>query len=301
MFSSKEKVNDYKLSQRYRTRIIALFCVAVLIPVVFYFYCRTNADLAQNALTHIDLKAVVRLPYIIAGYLLSMPLFLSLPKTLSFVIAYLILPAAFLVPFFLMKKSSKHIKNAITGMSVFLFFLIPPLLSTDSPNGWFYMRHRLYMPLAGLFLYMISFYENMIDLHKTDVFQKKSYMAFASVLFVFLVANSILDSMNFKNKFEFYTRQLEENSSKLGEYLNMSGEWYFGNQFDFSYLYYKKAREAGYEAPAQYLHLSYIEMANGNLIAAYEEIRQGLGKFPNDRYLKDNMEQFDRAGISLDN
>ena len=300
-FFHKENIDGDKFFHKRIKTYIAMLCVSLIIPLIVYFSFRMKADLAQNAFAHIDFHSIFRLPHIIAGYLLSMPVFLSLPKNLSFIVSYLILPAVFFVPVFLMRKPSRHIPNAITGMSVFLFFLIPPLLSTDSPDGWFYMRHRLYLPLSGLILYIVSFYENMLVSHK-NIFMKKNFlMAFLSILFVFSAANSILDSMNFKNKLEFHSKQLEENRSKLGEYLNAAGEWYFGNQFDFSYFYYKKAREAGYETPVQYLHLSYMEMANGNLIPACEEIRQGLRKFPDDKYLKDNMEQFKMAGISADN
>jgi len=258
--------------------------IAMALPAAVYFLCRINADLARNSFSHINLYALPRLPYLICGYLFSVHFVCKIPKLLSFILSYVLIPFLLFVPA-VFSHIGKY--SSVFGLFWFIFFLLPPLLSTDSPEGWFYMRHRLYVPMAGFL---------MLFLPLLNIFLRKnsSLCLFYAVLSVFLCLNSSIDSRNFKNRLEFSLKQAEENKSRLKYFLCEAGSWHFEHkEYDFSEKYYRKSREAGYETPELSLHLAFIENMKGNTAASFEEIKKGLKKFPDNFYLKENYKIFE--------
>lgn len=290
--------NGLTQSLRQDMKKFACFFAAILIPIVIYLVCRNNADLAQNAFSHIRLYSVFNVPYLLAGYILSIPILNQIPHFLAYIVAYISLLALVFLPVIFWRRTGFNRPAAITGLCVFLFFIVPPLLSTDSPVGWFYMRHRLYLPLAGLLLYFLAIFGNGGLFHINPEFpsEKKNVLyAFFAVFLIFSIANTILDIGNFKNRLDFSIRTMEENPAKYGESLYSAGAWYFAHgQHDFAQTYYRHARERGEVSPELYLHLAYIELGNGNIEAAYRELREGYDKFPNDEYLGQNVENFEK-------
>ena len=290
--------NGLTQSLRQDMKKFACFFAAILIPIVIYLVCRNNADLAQNAFSHIRLYSVFNVPYLLAGYILSIPILNQIPHILAYIVAYISLLALVFLPVIFWRRTGFNRPAAITGLCVFLFFIVPPLLSTDSPVGWFYMRHRLYLPLAGLTLYLLAFFGNGGLFHINPEFpsEKKNVLyAFFALFLIFSMANTILDIGNFKNRLDFSIRTMEENPAKYGESLYSAGAWYFAHgQHDFAQTYYRHARERGEVSPELYLHLAFIELGNGNIEAAYRELREGHDKFPQDEYLGQNLENFEK-------
>ena len=291
----------------------AWLALSVFLPCAIYFSLRCNADLAENAFSHISIGALPQLLYNMSSYLLPQSLMNVIPAWL----ASLFIPLLFLPFFFFFNKIFRVerffsaiclSRNAILGLAWFMFFFIPPLLSSDNPYGWFYMTHRLYVPACGLLLAslsVLSYYliDNSCGMETVElinssvlkgILKKNAFpLALFALFFMFSVFNALIGIQSFSSCHAFNSRAIAENPKKAGLCYYSLARWHFDRKlYGLAEIYYRKAEEEKYITPYLRLCLAFIENRRGNYYSAYSELKKGLAEFPDDKYIKQNISLF---------
>lgn len=291
----------------------AWLALSIFLPCAIYFSLRYNADLAENAFSHISIGVLPQLLYNMASYLLPQSLMNLIPAWL----ASLFIPLLFLSFFFFFNRILRVesfysaiclSRNIILGLAWFMFFFIPPLLSSDTPYGWFYMTHRLYVPACGLLLASLSAlsyyltdnscYTKTVEFINSavlkDMLEKNAFpLALFAIFFIFSVFNALICIQYFSSCHAFNSRAIAENPKKAGLRYYSLARWHFDRQiFGLAEIYYRKAEEEKYITPYLRLCLAFIENRRGNYYSAYSELKKGLAEFPDDKYIKQNISLF---------
>lgn len=287
----------YSTNKKIWDKNFTYFFLSLLLPVLTYLFCRTNADLASNALANIKFISLPSLFVRIIGYFFS-------PKFVNSLPVYLVFTACLLALTILIYAGRKKIKNVLLGLAWFFCFFIPPLLSTGYPNGWFFMTHRMYVPICGLMLaifsvpYIQSSIEKINAVYKQNINKKTDYskasfsLSLLVLVFAFFSINTVLNSQNFASREKFVTAVFAENAENTGFYYGNLGDIYFEKGwYKMAEHFYKKCIENKYDSPQMYLHLAAINAQNGKILEAYDYLEKCLKKEPDNKYAIENMQK----------
>jgi len=273
----------------FRRKYISEFLLSALLPVFIYSLARSRADLA-GALGSVSLGHIFLFPSLTVGYfthvfeLSPQNIIMSCFVFLSFT-------------FFFLYTGRKNVRNVAFGLVWFVVFLIPPLMGRDMFEGYFYVTHRLYLPMAGLVFSVCS----VISYRRTEA--GKSFARCAAAVFLaFLCAETYLYSVPFRDRLSFVQQRFSAGIKKdYGAHYAFLGDYYFDRrQYRLAGIYYIKALARGFETGDIHLHMAAVYMTRGDIEGMRRELSAELRVSPGDRYAADGLAQLESAGYIRD-
>jgi tetratricopeptide (TPR) repeat protein len=172
-------------------------------------------------------------------------------------------------------SKNKNYRLVIFGILWFLIFLLPSFINPYAYLPYF-LEHRVYLPLIGLFLLFseFSFFKNF-NLQKT-------FNQFLLLFFiVFLSFLTILNSSKFANRISFWESAVKTSPSHPLAHKNLGAMYYLDGRFDEAKKEFLKAIEINFEEPMIHNNLGLIYMREGDYKKAQEEFELELKINPN--------------------
>lgn len=248
-----------------------------LFIVLFWLAMRHNAFTDPIPFSPIkSLQAIIMsLPAIIQFVgKIFLPLNLSvLPilqdTTLRYGIIALTLLGALII--YSLPKQKNYWRYCLFGLLWFLGFLVPSFLKPSSAIAPDFIEHRVYVPMAGLFVIL---FQN--DLISKLNFSKKSILAIFGVIILLFGAKNITYQQNFKNRLNFWQNAAQNSPHSPLAHRNLGVMYYFKNNFAEALKHYQISLRLNPEEPMTHNNIGVLLMNQDKLDEAAKEFLEEL-------------------------
>lgn len=173
-------------------------------------------------------------------------------------------------------ESKSISENAVYfGLAWFLLFFIPTLAAGNGiGSGQHFFEHRLYVPIAGLILSFLPFFESFSK-------RRKSLFVLMSAAVLFLAAISFCHSSFYKDRCSFWAREVQDSPEDFSNYFRAGMFEHKRLIYGAADYYYRKALELKPNQPQLHASLASIAYNRGDYSKAEEEMLAELAINPN--------------------
>jgi len=253
---------------------IGLLVLSWGLALFIYFLMRNLALEAFTGANLVNILSAIHnnfLAFILSAGKIIFPFNLSVLPTLKdsgLFFGFVVLSIFFLVLLFI-KKDWRYF---IFGFSWFIFFAAPSFFLQNVGLGVdFYLEQRMYLPLIGIFLMLIS-----LDIVRGLDFNKKSIKFFGILLITIFFILTLIHSRDFVNKIVFWQAAINDSPSSALAHRNLGAMYYLEKDYKGAEGEYKKALELNPEEPMTHNNLGVIYLENNDLKRAEAEFQEEL-------------------------
>ena len=167
------------------------------------------------------------------------------------------------------------------GLAWFFLFFIPTLAAGNGiVSGQLFFEHRLYVPMAGLMLSFLPFFESFSK-------RRKSLFVLMSAAVLFLAVISFCHSSFYKDRCSFWARAVQDSPMEFSNFVRAGMFEHKRLIYGAADYYYRKALELKPDQPQIHASLASIAYKRGDYIRAEEEMLAELALNPD--YMQDRI------------
>jgi tetratricopeptide (TPR) repeat protein len=180
--------------------------------------------------------------------------------------------AAILLTFLLIIFSkNKNYKLILFGIVWFLIFLLPSFISPDTQYVPYFLEHRIYLPIVGLFIIL----SEVGFIKKFSLSKRAGILVFGTLIFVLIVVNFIHTSV-FRDKLIFWQSAVSSSPHHPLAHKNLGAMDYLAGDLDKAEAEDIKTLELSPEEAMIHNNLGLIYAAKGDAKKAEEEYKKEL-------------------------
>ena len=181
--------------------------------------------------------------------------------------------------FIISKK--KDIKKIFFGLTIFLLFSAPTLISVNSNRTFVFLEHRTYVPFIGLIIILSE-----IDIFKNFSFKNKLNKFIAAFLICTFTFINFQHQDSFKDRYSFWFNAVKTAPSNATSHWGLGLTYYNNNNLLEAEKEFLQAIELNPMQPPIHNNLGLIYLDQGKLVEAKEAFQKeiAIGEFPDVLY-----------------